>query len=193
MIAPLVRPGIDDAVALRLFARLFFGRHDDAAADLVIGVHHLLQRAGLADHEIVGKHHGERLVPHQMARAPDRMSQPQGFLLPGEGDRTCVGKTFQQAVELLGLFPGGQKRFQLIGVVEMILDHMLAAAGDEDELLDAGFARFLHAILDHRLVDDRQHFFRNRLGGGQKTCAHSGDGKYGFTNAGCGHGRTDES
>jgi hypothetical protein len=27
--------------------------------------------------------------------------------------------------------------FQLIGVIEMVLDHMLAAAGHEDELLDA--------------------------------------------------------
>ena len=36
------------------------------------------------------------------------------------------------------------------------------------------------AMLDHRPVDDRQHFLRHRLGRGQKAGAEAGDGKTAF-------------
>ena len=66
----------------------------------------------------------------------------------------------------------------------MILDRRLAAAGHEDELLDAGRLGLLHRILDQRPVDDRQHFLRHGLGGRKKTgaeAAHREDGfAYGF-------------
>src|SRR5580765_4235379 len=62
----------------------------------------------------------------------------------------------------------------------MVLDDVLAAAGDEDELLDSRFFRFLDRVLDHRLVDDRQHLLRHRLGRGQEARAHARDGKDGF-------------
>ncbi len=64
----------------------------------------------------------------------------------------------------------------------MVLDDVLAAAGDEDELLDPGFPGFLDGILDDRLVDDRQHLLGHGLGGGQKAGAHAGDRKDGFAN-----------
>ena len=65
----------------------------------------------------------------------------------------------------------------------MILDHALVAAGDEDEMLDAGFARLVDHMLDHRPVDHGQHFLRHRLGRGQKACAEPGDGKHGLADA----------
>ena len=76
----------------------------------------------------------------------------------------------------------------------MVFDHMLAAAGDENELPDTRLARLFDGILDDGLVDHRQHFFGNGLGGGQKAGAHPRDRKYGFTNAlWCGHLKTDDS
>ena len=44
-----------------------------------------------------------------------------------------------------------------------------------------GGDRFLDAVLDDRLVDERQHFFRLRLGGGEKAGAETGGGKDGFS------------
>src|SRR3977135_3646065 len=62
----------------------------------------------------------------------------------------------------------------------MILDHALVAAGDEDEMFDAGFPCLIDHILDQRLVDDGQHFLRHCLGGGQDAGAETGDRKNGF-------------
>ena len=57
----------------------------------------------------------------------------------------------------------------------MILERALAAAGDEDHLLDPGLARLLDRILDQRPVDDRQHLLGDRLGGGKEAGAEPGD------------------
>ena len=62
----------------------------------------------------------------------------------------------------------------------MVLDDVLAAAGDEDELLDARFHRLFDRVLDDGLVHDGQHFLRHRLGCGQETRAHAGDRQDGF-------------
>ena len=64
--------------------------------------------------------------------------------------------------------------------VEMVLDHALVAAGDEDEMLDAGLARLVDHVLDQRPVDHRQHLLRHGLGGGQEPGAQPGDRENGF-------------
>src|SRR3546814_15757273 len=69
----------------------------------------------------------------------------------------------------------------------MVLDRGLAAAGDEDQLLDPGVARLVDRILDERLVDDRQHFLRHRLGGRQEPGPEATDGEDRLTH-GYGHG-----
>ncbi len=46
----------------------------------------------------------------------------------------------------------------------MVLDRILALAGDEDELLDARFARLLHGVLDEGFVDNGKHLLGYRLG-----------------------------
>jgi hypothetical protein len=53
----------------------------------------------------------------------------------------------------------------------MVFDRGLAAAGDEDELGNAGRLRLFHRVLDQRLVHHRQHFLRHRLGRRQKPGA----------------------
>ena len=73
-----------------------------------------------------------------------------------------------------------QRHFQLELPVEMIFDDALVAAGDEDEMLDAGLARLVDDMLNQRPVDHRQHLLRHGLGGRQKPGAEAGDGKDGF-------------
>ena len=64
----------------------------------------------------------------------------------------------------------------------MVLDHAFVSPGDEDEMLDAGLARFVDHVLDQRPVDDRQHFLRHGLGGRQEAGAETGDRENGFAN-----------
>ncbi len=66
-----------------------------------------------------------------------------------------------------------QRHLQLELAVEMVLDHRLVAAGDEDEMLDAGLARLVDHVLDQRPVDHRQHLLGHRLGGGQEAGAEA--------------------
>ena len=65
----------------------------------------------------------------------------------------------------------------------MILDDPLVAPRDEDEVLDAGRARLVDDVLDHRPVDDGQHLLRHGLGGGKEARAEPGDGEHGFADA----------
>ena len=72
---------------------------------------------------------------------------------------------------------------ELVLAVEMILDHALVAAGDEDEMLDAGLARLVHHMLDQRPVDHRQHFLGHGLGRGQEAGAKPRHGEHGLADA----------
>ena len=75
-----------------------------------------------------------------------------------------------------------EEGLELLRHVEVILDRVLAAAGDEDDVRDAGLHRFFDAVLNGRLVDERQHLLGLRLGGGQKAGAEAGGGEDGLTN-----------
>src|SRR5262245_37099816 len=56
----------------------------------------------------------------------------------------------------------------------MIFNRVLATAGDEDDVVHARGNRFLDAVLDDRLVDERQHFLGLRFGGWEKSGAEAG-------------------
>src|SRR5258708_6930425 len=73
--------------------------------------------------------------------------------------------------------------------VEMVDDGPLATAGDHDHLFDAAGDRFLHAVLDRRLVDQGQHLFRLRFGGGQESGAEPGRGDDRLADGECLHPR----
>ena len=59
----------------------------------------------------------------------------------------------QKRLELLFLAAGGKRLLELRLPVEMILDGALVAAGDEDEMLDAGRPCLVDHVLDQRAVD----------------------------------------
>ena len=131
----------------------------------------------------VGQQHGEGLVADDVARAPDGVAEAERRLLAGEAGRAGRRKIGHQALEFLELAAALQRVLQLVGDVEMILDHRLVAAGDEDEMLDARLARLFDAMLQHRAIDHGQHFLRHGLGGGQNARAEAGDRENGFANA----------
>ena len=108
------------------------------------------------------------------------MTKAKRRLLPGEA-HGARGRLVAREHFHLGLLAARfQRRVEFELPVEVILDHALVAAGDEDEVLDAGFARLIDHVLDQRPVDDGQHFLRHRLGGGQDAGAEAGDRENSF-------------
>ncbi|MNN30388.1 hypothetical protein D3C81_1440340 [compost metagenome] len=77
-------------------------------------------------------------------------------------------------VEIVLLVGTTNLMLQLVADIEMVFQRPLAAPGDDRHVLQAGIPCFLNTVLDQRLVDDRQHFLRHRLGGGQKARAIAG-------------------
>ena len=145
----------------------------DFSSSRAVGLDHLLEAARLVLHQHVRQQQRERLASDQLPRTPDGMAEAERRLLAGEacgpGRRQIVG----QRLQLGGLLAFFQRCFELELLVEMVLDHALVAAGDEDEMLDAGLPRLVDDVLDQRPVHDRQHFLGHGLGGGQESGAKS--------------------
>jgi hypothetical protein len=59
----------------------------------------------------------------------------------------------------------------------VIFDGVLAAPGDENDVVDARCNGFLDAVLDDGLVDERQHLFGLRLRRGKESGPQAGGGK----------------
>ena len=131
----------------------------------------------------VGQQQREGLVADDIARAPDRMAEAERRLLAREARLAGVGQVGVQRLQLRFLAALGEGALELELAVEMVLDHALVAAGDEDEVLDAGGARLVDHVLDDGAVDDGQHLLRHRLGGGQEAGAEASHGKDGFADA----------
>ena len=125
-----------------------------------------------------GSKQREGLVADQITRAPHRMTEAKRHLLARETGLPGCRLHALQAGKLVVLAALRQRIIELEMDVEMIFDDRLVAAGDEDEMLDAGLARLIDHILDHRLVDDRQHLLGDGLGRGQETGAQTGDREY---------------
>ncbi len=68
-----------------------------------------------------------------------------------------------------------QRNFEFELTIEMVLDDLLVASGDEHEMLDPGLSGLIDRILDERSIDHRQHLFWDGLGGGEEPGAESGD------------------
>ena len=129
----------DHAVHVHALRRHFFDRDDvGVVVELVGGVDHLREAAALVLHQHVGQQQRERLVADQFARAPDRMAEAERRLLAGEAGGARLRQVLRQQRELGLLAALVKRQLELELAVEMVLDHALVAAGDEDEMLDAG-------------------------------------------------------
>jgi hypothetical protein len=133
-------------------------------------------------HQHVGEQQRERLAADELARAPHRVAQTQRQLLAGEARRARRRQVARQRLQIGAPLALRQRVLELELAVEMVLDDALVAAGDEDEMLDAGLARLVDHVLDERPVDHRQHLLRHRLGGRQEPGAQPGDGENSLAN-----------
>ena len=107
------------------------------------------------------------------------MAEAERLALPDVREVDHVGD-LADFVELIALAARLEKRLELHRDVEVIFDRVLAAAGDQDDVVDARRHRFLDAVLNDRLVDERQHFLGLRLGGGKEAGAEAGGGEDGL-------------
>ena len=140
-------------------------RGDQVSSDAVIGLDHLREAARRAVHQLVGQKHRERLVSDDVAGAPDRVTKAERLLLPNADHLAKIGIGGSEHVEALAFVV--QRGLEFERLVEIVDQRRLAAAGDEDQLLDARLARLVDRILDQRTIDDRDHFLGDGLGGGE--------------------------
>src|ERR1035437_1575811 len=159
----------NDAVPTRLFARHFHDRHDRAMS-LLVGVDQLADARALPNHDIVGEDHRERLVAHEIPRRQHGVAQAQLFLLADVGHLGEVGDGPYLA-QLVDFATRLEELLELEVDFEVILDRPLLAAGDDDDLLDTGLDRLFDAVLDDRLVNEREHLLRLCLGGREEAGA----------------------
>src|SRR4029453_16108999 len=155
---------IDDSIILHLVVRHGFDR-EDVTAMLRIGLDHLPEAAfALRLHQDVGEEQRERLVAHDLARAPDGVTKPERLLLASEARAPGIGQVGGQRLKLGGLAARGKHLFEFDLAVEMILDDAFVAARDEDEMLDAGVPRLIDDMLNDRTVDYGAHLPGYHLG-----------------------------
>ncbi len=163
---------------MRAVARDFLYR-DGTNARRFVHVDELLRGGIFAGDEHVAKQHGERLIAHQVARDQHGVTEAERLFLSRVADLHHV-RDIADHLGLLFLAVLLEEIFEKWRSVEVILDRALAAAGDNDDVLDAGSHAFFSDILNLRLIDNGQHFFGLRFGGRQKTRAQAGGRQNGF-------------
>ena len=164
--------------------RHFLDRDDvGLGVERIGGVDHLRETASLVLHQNVREQQREGFVSDQFAGAPHRMAEAQWRLLAGEARRARLRQVVRETRELGVLAALGQRDLQLELAVEVVLDHALVAAGDENQMLDAGLARLVDDVLDQRPVDHRQHFLRHGFGRRQEAGSEARHGKNRFADA----------
>ncbi|MNT51081.1 hypothetical protein D3C72_1880310 [compost metagenome] len=108
------------------------------------------------------------------------MAKAERRLLAGEARRAGLRQNVVEKLDLELLVALAERLIEFDLNIEIVLDDGLAAAGDEDQVLDAGFHRLVDHILNDRLVHHRQHFLRHGLGSRQETRAQTSDREHGF-------------
>src|SRR5262249_36698874 len=127
--------------------------------------------------DVVAQEDREGLVADERARAENGVAQAERLALAHVRDRGQLGDGLDlgQLVRLAAIV---QEVLELEVRVEVILDRALAATGHDDDLRETRGHRLLDDVLDHRLVDEREHLFRLRLGRGKESGAEPGGRKY---------------
>ena len=97
-------------------------------------VDQLLDRRRIRVDHIVGEDDGERLVADQLARDEHGVAEAERLALADVGEVDHV-RDLADLVELIALAARFEKRFELDRDVEVIFDRVLAAAGDENDVV----------------------------------------------------------
>ena len=155
-------------------------QREDRCTGLGMRIHQLFQdRPLVAKDHVVRQQHGAGLAFDKQPRGPHRMAQAEGLLLLHVRDDELVAQLVDlgEDVEQVALASLLEVVLKLQRPVEVVDDGSLAAACDHDHLLDSAGDRLLDTVLDGRLVDQRKHLFRLRLGHRQEPRAETGGGK----------------
>ena len=144
-------------------------------------VDHLLQRRRRGIDHVIAEDHGKRLGAYQVARDEHGVAEPEGLALAhvGKVDEIRNLANLRQELRLAARL---EKGLELDRDVEVILDRVLSPPGHEDDVRHAGGHGFLDAVLNDRLVDQRQHLFGLRFGGRKKASTQTCSGEDGFAN-----------
>ncbi len=134
---------VDDPVGADIFAGDFFDR-EHRPAQFLEHVDHLAQRRRIRIDHIIAENHREGFRSDQGAGDEHRMPQAQRLTLSHVRKVDQV-RDLPDFVEQLGLPAGFEKGLELDRDVEVIFDRILAATGDEDDVVDAGRERLLDA------------------------------------------------
>ena len=121
----------------------------------------------------------EGLVADQLTGHEHRVAEAERFALTHVREVDQV-RDLADLVEQFVLATRFQERLELNRTIEVIFDRVLATAGHQDDVVNAGRHRFLDAVLDDRFVDERQHLFRLRFRGRQKAGAKTRRWEDGF-------------
>jgi len=124
---------------------------------------------------------GEGLVADQLLGHEHGVTQAQLFLLANIRDLRHISD-LAHAAQHLDVALALEQLLEFKGMVEVILDRPLLAAGHDDDLLDAGFDGLFYAVLNNRPVDQRQHLLWLRLRCRQEPCAPAGGRENCFSN-----------
>ena len=110
------------------------------------------------------------------------MTKAERLFLTHIGDMDQV-RNLTHDLEQIRLPPLLQHFLELIADIEMVLDRLFTAPSHDDDLIAASRDSLLDSVLDNRFVDQRQHFFRLRLGGWEKSGAQASGGKNSLANS----------
>ena len=124
----------------------------------------------------IGQQHRKRLVADERLCAEDRVSEPVELLLV---DVVDLGERVDgaQLLEKLGFSCRFEPCLQRGRRIEVVLNGVLAGAGDDQNLFDAGGCGLFDHILDHRFIHQRNHLLRHRPREGEKSRTEPGGGK----------------
>ena len=178
----VVRDGLrlHDAVVRGLLARHFLHRdHATGArrASKTSAMRLTARDTRVQPEDRIAQRHQERLLAGEVLGAQHGVAQALLHALAGVEEVGLEGFEieFLEQVLLVGL---GSACEQLGVVIEMVLDRGLAAAGDEQDLLDSVGDQFFDHVLHDGLARHRQHLLGLRLGGRQQPRAQPRHGDY---------------
>jgi hypothetical protein len=174
--------GLGAAVAPDLLGLdLLEGEH--RAAVLRVDLDHVAEQRVALRHELVAEQHHERVVADVLLGDRYGVSQAQGLALAHVVDVRQLGEVHHLG-PLVVLARLVQVVLELELPVEVVLDGALRAAGDDQDVVDAGGHGFLDHVLDGRLVHDGQHLLGLRLRGRQEAGAEASGRDHGLADGG---------
>ena len=156
--------GVDDAVAGNVLQRHFL-HPDNTFSRGFKSLDERFERGAILVENIISQQERKGFRSHGVPRAEHRVAETQGLALPDESE-LAKARDGPHLLEIIGLAPSEQHVLQLVGHVEMILDGLFAATGDEHKVFYTRADGFFHDILDDGLVHQGQHFFGLGLGRG---------------------------